>query len=136
MWLLRSIGRRLLGILDRLQRAFHRSPPAFRRVAAMLVDALIVIESFAVVLIVRVNGDAKKPDFELFWPFAVFSALAFVLLLNETGVYRSILRYTCIYQGMQVISATAIAAGGVFRSGLGVVPNGFGTSGGNVVRVL
>src|SRR5829696_9257971 len=44
MWLLRGIGQRLLGVLDRLQRAFHRSPPAFRRAAAMLVDALIVIE--------------------------------------------------------------------------------------------
>ena len=87
MWLLQSIGQRLLAILDRLQRAFHRSPPAFRRAAAMLVDAFIVIESFAVVLIVRVSGDAEKPEFFLFWPFAVFSAVAFVLLLNETGVY-------------------------------------------------
>jgi len=133
MWLLRGIGQRLLGVLDRLQRAFHRSPPAFRRAAAMLVDALIVIESFAVVLIVRVNGDAEKQEFVWFWPFAVFSAVAFVLLLNETGVYRSILRYTGIYQGVQVLSATAIAAGGLFLAVFCVGPYGFGVTEGNVV---
>src|ERR687898_2336028 len=133
MWLLQSIGQRLLGLVDRLQRAFHRSPPAFRRGAAMLVDALIVVESFAVVLIVRVNGDAEKPDFFLFWPFAVFSALAYVLLLNESGVYRSILRYTGIYQGVQVLSATSIAAGGLFLAVFCVGPFGFGITEGNLV---
>src|SRR5918911_2326718 len=126
MWLLQNIGQRLLGTLDRLQRAFHRSPPAFRRGAAMLVDALIVIESFAVVLIVRVAGDVETPFWPFFWPFAVFSALAFVLLLNESGVYRSILRYTGIYQGVQVLSATAIAAGGLFLTVFCVGPAGFG----------
>ena len=65
----------------------------------MFVDALIVIESFAVTLIVRVSGDTGNGDqfWPFFWPFALFSALAFVLLLNESGVYRSILRYTGIY---------------------------------------
>jgi FlaA1/EpsC-like NDP-sugar epimerase len=136
MRLLQSIGERLLGLLDRLQRAFHRSPPAFRRGAAMLVDALIVIESFAVVLIVRMTGDAQNdqgPEWPFFWPFALFSALAFVLLLNETGVYRSILRYTGIYQGVQVLSATAIAAGGLFLTVFCVGPYGFGITEGNVV---
>jgi hypothetical protein len=61
MWLLKRLGERLLGPVDRLQRAFHRSPPAFRRGAAMLVDALIVMESFAGVLIVRGSGDAEPP---------------------------------------------------------------------------
>src|SRR5215211_4700781 len=135
MWLLQRIGERLLDRVDRLQRAFHRSPPAFRRGAAMLVDALIVIESFAVVLIVRLEGDAEGqgPHFILFWPFAVFSALAFVLLLNESGVYRSILRYTGIYQGVQVLSATAIAAGGLFLAVFCVGPYGFGITEGNLV---
>src|SRR5919199_5053527 len=119
MWLLQSIGQRLLGLVDRLQRTFHRSPPAFRRGAAMLVDALIVMESFAVVLIVRMTGDAQKPEWPFFWPFALFSALAFVLLLNESGVYRSILRYTGIYQGVRVASATSIAAGGLFIADFG-----------------
>src|SRR5215208_1363433 len=136
MWLLQSIGQRLLGILDRLQRAFHRSPPAFRRGAAMLIDALIVMESYAVVLIVRMTGDAQnaqKPEWPFFWPFALFSALAFVLLLNESGVYRSILRYTGIYQGLQVLSATAIAAGGLFLTVFCVGPYGLGITEGNVV---
>jgi FlaA1/EpsC-like NDP-sugar epimerase len=125
MWLMRRAGEQLLGVVDRLQRAFHGSPPAFRRGAAMLVDAFIVIESFAVVLIVRVAGDVEPQFWQYFWPFAVFSALAFVLLLNETGVYRSILRYTGIYQGVQVLSATAIAAGGLFLAVFCVGPDGF-----------
>src|SRR5918999_675101 len=53
MWLMQRMGERLIRPVDRLQRAFHRSPPAFRRAAAMLVDALIVMESFAVALIFR-----------------------------------------------------------------------------------
>ncbi|HET9965149.1 MAG TPA: nucleoside-diphosphate sugar epimerase/dehydratase [Rubrobacter sp.] len=127
MWLLQRIGERLLDRVDRLQRAFHRSPPAFRRGAAMLVDALIVIESFAVTLIVRVAGDTAGPPFwPFFWPFAVFSALAFVLLLNANGVYQSILRYTGIYQGVRVLSATAMAAGGLSLTVICVGPWGFG----------
>src|ERR671916_1492844 len=133
MWLLQVIGQRLLGVLDRLQRAFHRSPPAFRRVAAMLVDALIVMESFAVVLVVRFAGDVQIEFWRFFWPFAIFSALAFVLLLNESGVYRSILRYTGIYQGVQVLSATAIAAGGLFLAVFCVGPYGFEVTQQNVV---
>src|SRR5215211_5311952 len=134
MWLLKRLGERLLGPVDRLQRAFHRSPPAFRRGAAMLVDALIVMESFAVVLIVRVAGDTESPPFwPFFWPFAVFSALAFVLLLNANGVYQSILRYTGIYQGVRVLSATAIAAGGLFLAVFCVGPFGFGITRVNIV---
>src|ERR687890_699793 len=128
MWLIKRMGERLLGRVDRLQRAFHRSPPAFRRGAAMLVDALIVIESFAVTLIVRVAGDTAggPPFWPFFWPFAVFSALAFVLLLNANGVYQSILRYTGIYQGVRVLSATAMAAGGLSLTVICVGPWGFG----------
>ena len=127
MWFVQRMGERLLGRVDRLQRAFHRSPPAFRRGAAMLVDALIVIESFAVTLIVRVAGDTASPPFwPFFWPFAVFSALAFVLLLNANGVYQSILRYTGIYQGVRVLSATAMAAGGLSLTVICVGPWGFG----------
>src|SRR5918994_5180490 len=126
MWLLRMIGARLLGPVDRLQRAFHRSPPAFRRGAAMLVDALIVMESFAVALLFRFAGNVDPVFWRMFWPFAVCSALAFVLLLNENGVYRSILRYTGIYQGVRVFSATAIAAGGLFIAAFAIGPLGFG----------
>ena len=126
MRLIRRAGERALSIVDRLQLAFHGSPPAFRRGAAMMVDAFIVIESFAVVLIVRVAGDVEPQFWQFFWPFAIFSALAFVLLLHESGVYKSILRYTGIYQGLQVLSATAIAAGGLFLAVFCVGPEGFG----------
>jgi hypothetical protein len=113
--------------VDTLQRAFNRLPPAFRRGSAMLVDALIVMESFAVMLIVRVSGDAVAPSWPFFWPFAVFSALAFVLLLNWNRVYQSIPRYSAgIYQDVRVLSATAIAAGGLFLAVFCVGPFGFG----------
>src|SRR5215213_4162850 len=133
MWLLKRIGERLLGSVDRLQRAFHRSPPAFRRGAAMLVDALIVIESFAVTLLFRFAGNVDPAFWRTFWPFAGFSALAFVLLLNRNGVYQSILRYTGIYQGVRVLSATAMAAGGLSLTVFCVGPGGFGIMGFNPV---
>jgi len=114
MWLIQRMGGRLARPVGLMQRAFRKSPPAFRRGAAMLVDAAIVIESFAVALLFRFNGQVLPEFWKMFWPFAIFSALAFVLLLNESGVYQSILRYTGIYQGVRVFSATALAAGGLF----------------------
>src|SRR5215212_11518760 len=128
MWRLHRIGERLRGSVDTLQRAFNRLPPAFRRGSAMLVDALIVMESFTVMLIVRVSGDAVAPSWPYFWPFAVFSALAFVLLLNVNRVYQSIPRQAepGLYQDVRVLSATAIAAGGLFLAVFSVGPFGFG----------
>jgi hypothetical protein len=134
MWLLR----RLRALVERLQRAFHRLPPAFRRGAVMLVDALIVMESFVVVLIVRVSGDAVAPSWPFFWPFAVFSALAFVLLLNWNGVYRSVvssgeIRQQGLYLDVRLLSASAMAAGGLFLAVFCVGPFGFGITRVNIV---
>jgi len=98
----------------RMQGVFRHSPPTLRRWAAMLVDAVIVMESFAVALLVRTNGDVKSEFWITFWPSAAFSALVFVVLLRWSGVYESILRYTGIYQGIRVASATSIAAGTLF----------------------
>jgi FlaA1/EpsC-like NDP-sugar epimerase len=120
------MGERLGRPLGWVQRVFRQSPPAFRRGAAMLVDAAIVIESFAVALLFRFAGEVDPAFWRMFWPFAIFAALAFVLLLNESGVYRSILRYTGIYQGVRVASATSIAAGGLFIADFAVGPYGFG----------
>jgi len=92
----------------------------------MLVDAAIIVESFAVALLFRFAGDVDPAFWSMFWPFAIFAALAFVLLLNESGVYQSILRYTGIYQGVRVASATAIAAGGLFIADFAVGPYGLG----------
>ncbi len=114
MWLLQRMGERLARPIGWTQRTFRQSPPAFRRGAAMLVDAAIVVESFAVALLFRFAGNVPPDFWRMFWPFAIFAALAFVLLLNESGVYQSILRYTGIYQGVRVASATAIAVGGLF----------------------
>ena len=97
-----------------LQRTLQHSPPELRRVAAMLVDAAIVMESFAVALIFRFNGDIDPSWWITFWPSAILSAVIFVALLYESGIYQSILRYTGIYQGIRVASATSIAAGIIF----------------------
>ena len=104
----------------------------FRRGAAMLVDAAIVIESFAVALLFRFNGQEMALFWTTFWPFAIFAALAFVVLLYESGVYQrgvysqGLLRYSGIYQEagaealvvprwvLRVASASAIAAGVLF----------------------
>jgi FlaA1/EpsC-like NDP-sugar epimerase len=126
MWIIQRMGERLARPVDWMQRAFRRSPPAFRRGAAMLVDAAIVIESFAIALLFRFNGNVSPPFWNTFWPFAIFAALAFVLLLNESGVYQSILRYTGIYQSVRVASATAIATGGLFITDFAVGPEGLG----------
>ena len=104
----------MVGLMRRLQGAFRHSPPALRRWAAMFVDAVIVMESFAVALLVRTNGRLESEFWITFWPSAAFSALVFVVLLRWSGVYESILRYTGIYQGIRVASATSIAAGTLF----------------------
>ena len=76
----------------------------FRRGVAMLVDAAIVIESFAASMLFRFNGQEMALFWTTFWPFAIFAALAFVVLLYESGVYQSgvysqgLLRYSGIYQ--------------------------------------
>jgi FlaA1/EpsC-like NDP-sugar epimerase len=114
MLLMRRMGEQVVRPARWMQRTLRQSPPAFRRGAAMLVDAAIVMESFAVALLFRFNGEVLPEFWRTFWPFAIFAALAFVLLLNESGVYQSILRYTGIYQGVRVASATAIATGGLF----------------------
>jgi hypothetical protein len=82
----------------------------------MLVDALIVIESFAVALLFRFAGKVPGDFWLMFWPFALFSALAFVLLLHWNGVY----------QDVRVLSATAMAAGGLFIAVFAIGPWGFG----------
>ena len=68
MWFLRRMGERFRRPAGWAQRAFRQSPPAFGRGAAMLVDAAIVIESFAVALLFRFNGNVEPPFWSTFWP--------------------------------------------------------------------
>ncbi len=114
--------------LQRMRQLFSRA--AFRRGAAMVVDAVIVIESFAVALLFRFAGNMPPLLWGTFWPFAIFAALVFLLLLYQSGVYQSevyqsTLRYSSIYQEvgagalvvsrwvLRAASASAIAAGGL-----------------------
>ena len=99
----------------------------------MLVDAIIVLESFAVALLFRFVGAVDQPFWLSFWPFAIFSAIVFVALLWQSGVYQSILRYTGIYQGVRVASATAIAAGVLFIIDFALGPEGLGILRSNAV---
>ena len=77
----------------------------------MIVDALIVLESLVIALLFRFDGQVPPQYWESFWPFAFLSAVVFVTLLFESGVYRNVLRYTGVYQGVRVASATAVAVG-------------------------
>ncbi len=121
---------RIRGSLSRqtawIQRAFQHSPPGFRRGAAMLVDAAIVIESFVVALLFRFDGNIELPFRLSFWPFVLASAALFVFLLRSNGVYQSILRYTGIYQGVRIASATSIATGILFLADFAIGPDGVG----------
>ena len=94
--------------------------PVVRRVAAMLVDALIVIESFVIALLFRFDAQVPPNYWASFWPFALLSAAVFIVFLFESGVYKNVLRYTGIYQGVQVASATALATGVLLIANLGL----------------
>lgn len=100
-----------MGIPDKLKYWFSSWSPGARRAGAMAVDAIIVVESFAMALLFRFNGSVPDGFWERFWPFALLSALLFLGLLYESGVYRNVLRYTGIYQGVRIAGATSMAAG-------------------------
>jgi FlaA1/EpsC-like NDP-sugar epimerase len=85
----------------------------------MLVDAAIVLDALAIALLLRFEGRVSGHFWVSFWPFAAFSAAVFVALLMWSGVYRSIRRYTGVYQGVQVASATAVATGTLLIADLG-----------------
>lgn len=102
-----------------------------RRIGAMLVDALIVLESFLVALLFRFDGQVparfwgRQGLWESFWPFVVLAMAVFVAALYESGVYRNVLRYTGVYQGVRVASATFVAAGILVVIVFVVGPDGF-----------
>ena len=118
----RNIG----GAFGRLRGLGGFSSPGARRVAAMVVDALIVLESFVVSLLFRFDGQVPEGWWNSFWPFGALSAVVFIALLFESGVYRSVLRYTGVYQGVRVASATFIATGVLLVVDFAVGPNVLG----------
>src|SRR5215211_6939928 len=93
-------------LLHRLRRLSSVSSPGARRVAAMVVDALIVLEWLVVALLFRFDGAVPDEFWNRFWPCAAFSSLMFVKFLFERKVYRNVLRCTGVYQGVRVASAT------------------------------
>ena len=108
------------GVFGRLRGLVDFSSAGVRRMAAMLVDALIILESLMVALLFRFDGSVPGQYWGDFWLFALLSALVFVALLFESGVYKSVLRYTGVYQGVRVASATAMAAGVLLITNLGL----------------
>src|SRR5918997_1091349 len=107
-------------LLNRLRRLSSVSSPGARRAAAMVVDALIVLESLVVALLFRFDGAVPEEFWNRFWPFAAFSAVGFVTFLFESKVYRNVVRYTGVYQGVRVASATLLAVGILVIANLGV----------------
>src|SRR5215203_5722845 len=85
--------------------------PGGRRVATLLVDTLIVLESFVVAMLLRFDAQVPPRFWDRFWPFVAFSMVVFVALLFKSGAYRNVLRYTGMYMGLRVAVATAIATG-------------------------
>lgn len=102
------------------------SSAGMRRTAAMLVDVLIVLESFVVALLFRFDGSVPEGWWDSFWPFAVPATVVFVVLLFESGVYKNVLRYTGVYQGVRVASATFIATGVLLVVDFALGPDGLG----------
>ena len=82
----------------------------FRRAAAMLVDALIILESLLVALLFRFDGSVPQEFWGSFWPFAAVSVGAFLALLIGSGMYRDVRRYTGVNGGVRTTVATALAA--------------------------
>ena len=89
-------------------------------------DALIILESFLIALLFRFDGSVPEGWWPSFWPFGVLSAVVFIALLFESGVYRSVLRYTGVYQGVRVASATFIATGVLLVVDFLIGPEGVG----------
>jgi len=85
----------------RLRNFTRLSSPTARHAAAMAVDVLIVFESFVIALLFRFDGSVPEELWNSFLPFLALMAAVFVALLYESGVYRDVLRYTGVYQGVR-----------------------------------
>jgi FlaA1/EpsC-like NDP-sugar epimerase len=107
-------------LLNRLRGLLSVSSPGARRAAAMVVDVLIVLESLVVALLFRFDGAVPEEFWNRFWPFAAFAAVVFVTFLFESKVYRNVLKYTGVYQGVRVVSATLLAVGVLVIANLGM----------------
>src|SRR3954454_4888232 len=94
--------------------------PGVRRAVAVLVDALIVLDAFVLAMLFRFAAVVPKEFWKSFWPFVALSVLVFVVLLFESRAYEKASRYTGLYQGLRVASATVLAAGVLVVATLGI----------------
>src|SRR5918998_542763 len=79
------MGERLARPAGWTQRVFRQSPPAFRRGAAMLVDAAIVIELFAVALLFRVHLAGAVLAYVQLVAVRLYPRVFYELSLREVG---------------------------------------------------
>ena len=86
----------------------------------MIVDVLIVLESLVIALLFRFDAQVPTNYWASFWWFAVLSTPVFIAFLLESGVYKNVSRYTGVYQGVRVASATALATGVLLIANLGL----------------
>src|SRR5919206_1838857 len=107
-------------VLGRLRGSVGLSSPVVRRMAAMIVDVLIVLESLVIALLFRFDAQVPTNYWASFWWFAVLSTAVFIAFLLESGVYKNVSRYTGVYQGVRVASATALATGVLLIANLGL----------------
>src|SRR5918912_2468727 len=107
-------------VLGRFRGSVGLSSPVVRRMAAMIVDVLIVLESLVIALLFRFDAQVPTNYWASFWWFAVLSTPVFIAFLLESGVYKNVLRYTGVYQGVRVASAVALATGVMLIANLGL----------------
>src|ERR687885_2778749 len=72
-------------MLGRLRGLAYPASPFVRRTAAVLVDALILVESFVVALLFRFDAQVPTNYWASFWWFAVLSTAVFIAFLFEGG---------------------------------------------------
>src|SRR5918911_5703705 len=100
-------------VLGRLRGSVGLSSPVVRRMAAMIVDVLIVLESLVIALLFRFDAQVPTNYWASFWRFAGLSTPVFVAFLLESGVYKKVSRYTGVYQGGRGARGAGPSPGGV-----------------------
>jgi FlaA1/EpsC-like NDP-sugar epimerase len=77
-------------------------------VLAMSLDAFITIQSMLVALLFRFDVQVPGAFWTRFWPFALFAAVVFVVLLFVGGTYRGATPRVVIATALIVVIATGV----------------------------
>lgn len=86
-------------------------------VLAMVLDAFITIESMLVALLFRFEGMVPGEFWNRFWPFALFAAVVFVVLLLMGGAYRGATPRVVI---IATATSAMIATGALVLANVGI----------------